>query len=310
MELSVRDVMRLRQDMASVCGNRRDPYHVALVIEGGGMRGVVSGGMVSALEERSLLQCFDSVHGSSAGACAGAYFIAGQARLGTRIFYEDINNNSFINLKRAALFRPIMNTNFLIDQIMRYKKRLDVDRIISTSGRLNIVTTEINSGRAYVYNAFRDEKYFFEILKASITVPVIAGSPVMVDGINLVDGALAQQVAIPSAVAMGATHILVLMSRGESRTRRYKDQSIVMSLEVAILRLFHGKNLGQIYMLRDKENWKTIREMEQNRSSPYVDVIRRKSMSTAVGRLTIDASVLRRADEEARQAVFAYLDGK
>ena len=89
MTLSIRELLRLRQDTASACGNRADPYHLALVIEGGGMRGVVSGGMVSALEERALLRCFDSVHGSSAGACAGAYFVAGQARLGTRIFYED-----------------------------------------------------------------------------------------------------------------------------------------------------------------------------------------------------------------------------
>ena len=100
------------------------------------MRGVVAGGMVSALEERSLLQCFDSVHGSSAGACAGAYFVAGQARLGTRIFYEDINNNSFIDLKRAALFKPIMNTNYLIDEVMKYKKILNVNRLISTKGCL------------------------------------------------------------------------------------------------------------------------------------------------------------------------------
>jgi predicted patatin/cPLA2 family phospholipase len=308
MESSVRDLLRRRQGMVSARGNRADPYHLALVIEGGGMRGVVSGGMVSALEERSLLQCFDSVHGSSAGACAGAYFVAGQARLGTRIFYEDINNSSFISLRRAALFQPIMNTNYLIHEVMKHKKTLDVNEIISNNGRLNIVATDANYGHARLYNTFRDERHFFEILKASITIPVIAGSPVIVDGISLVDGALVQQIAIPSAIAIGATHILVLMSRGEIPPSQRKNQSLAMSLEAAILKLFHGQKLAEMYMITDKENLETIWEIEQNRGYPCVDIIRRKPLSTTVGRLTTDAAVLRRADEEARQAVFGYLD--
>ena len=74
---SVRKLMHVRQEAGSRRASRTDPHHLALVIEGGGMRGVVAGGMVGALEERGFLDCFDSIHGSSAGACAGAYFLAG-----------------------------------------------------------------------------------------------------------------------------------------------------------------------------------------------------------------------------------------
>ena len=57
------------------------------------MRGVVAAGMVTAIQELGLTGCFDTIHGSSAGACAGAYLMTDQARLGTSIFYEDINNS-------------------------------------------------------------------------------------------------------------------------------------------------------------------------------------------------------------------------
>ena len=66
------------------------------------MRGVVSAGMVSALEELGLTHAFDAVYGSSAGAINAAYFLAGQARLGTTIYYEDINNARFIDLAAPA----------------------------------------------------------------------------------------------------------------------------------------------------------------------------------------------------------------
>ncbi|MEL6377285.1 MAG: patatin-like phospholipase family protein, partial [Pseudomonadota bacterium] len=59
-----------------------DDEHVALVVEGGGMRGVAAGGMVSAIEDLGLTHMFDSVHGSSAGAAAGAFLACGQANFG------------------------------------------------------------------------------------------------------------------------------------------------------------------------------------------------------------------------------------
>jgi len=55
-----------------------DVPHLALVIEGGGMRGAVSAGMAAALSTLDLLDAFDSIHGSSAGAIVGAYLVSRQ----------------------------------------------------------------------------------------------------------------------------------------------------------------------------------------------------------------------------------------
>jgi predicted acylesterase/phospholipase RssA len=44
------DVLRRRAAGGSTPGARRDPHRVALVLEGGGMRGVVSAAMSAALE--------------------------------------------------------------------------------------------------------------------------------------------------------------------------------------------------------------------------------------------------------------------
>ncbi len=55
-----------------------DTPHLALVIEGGGMRGAVSAGMAAALSTLDLLDAFDSIHGSSAGSIVGAYLVSRQ----------------------------------------------------------------------------------------------------------------------------------------------------------------------------------------------------------------------------------------
>lgn len=51
---------------------------VGLAIEGGGMRGCVSAGMMATIYDLGLMDTFDAVYGSSAGSLVGAYAIAGQ----------------------------------------------------------------------------------------------------------------------------------------------------------------------------------------------------------------------------------------
>src|SRR3954469_11055371 len=69
-----------RADAGSVPGAREDSHRVALVLEGGGMRGVVSAGMVAALERLGMRDAFDLIVGSSAGAINGMAVLSGRAR--------------------------------------------------------------------------------------------------------------------------------------------------------------------------------------------------------------------------------------
>jgi len=58
-----------------------DTAMLALSIEGGGMRGAVSGGMAAAIACLGLSNAFDSVYGSSAGSIIGSYFVSRQLYL-------------------------------------------------------------------------------------------------------------------------------------------------------------------------------------------------------------------------------------
>jgi predicted patatin/cPLA2 family phospholipase len=243
VQISTRELLCSRVKEDSKRDRRHDPYHLALVIEGGGMRGVVAGGMVSALEGRGLLPCFDSIHGSSVGACAGAFFLAGQARLGTRIFYEDINNRRFIDRCRPLLGRPIMNTDFLTNHVMRVAKPLRTDKILSSPGTLHIITTDVTSGEAHVFDHFRGVEHFFGVLKATITMPVIAGPAVEVDGFRLVDGGMVQQIAVQSALGV-ESHILVLMTRKEGDLERRQS---MFDFRIGQLMIRHMYSIANLY---------------------------------------------------------------
>jgi len=88
---------------------------LGLVVEGGGMRGVVSGGALIAMERVGLTSVFDEVYGESAGAINACYFLAGNAAFGGRIYLEDLTSFRFINPLRRG---KILDVDFLIDEVM------------------------------------------------------------------------------------------------------------------------------------------------------------------------------------------------
>lgn len=282
-------------------------HHLALVIEGGGMRGVVAGGMVTALEELGALECFDSIHGSSAGACAGAYFAAKQAHLGTRIFFEDINNSKFINPLRPAIGRPILESKYLIDYVMRVVKPLDTSAILNRPGYLNIVVTDVDHCAPATFSNFRTPEEFFDVLRATITMPVIAGKSVAIDGCHYFDGGMTQQVAIDSAVSVGATHIVVLLTRREGELERKRKEAKTLSPDLIFLSHFYSQKVADLYSTRNsrinEELAIAARGIASNGAS--IDVITRPFSSTPIERLTLSGSALRAAADEARRAVFS-----
>ena len=122
-----------------------DGARIALAIEGGAMRGVVSAGMVAALEQLGLTDAFDAVYGSSAGAINGAYFLAGQANLGVTIYSEDINNRHFIDLRRPLTGKSIVDLGFLIEHVARRLKPLATDRVLASASPLTVIATDVEA---------------------------------------------------------------------------------------------------------------------------------------------------------------------
>ena len=184
------------------------------------MRGVISAGMVSALEELGFTEAFDEVYGSSAGAINGAYFLAGQARLGTTVYYEDINSRSFIDMRRAVFGQPIVDLGFLLDEVAARRKVLDVERVLSSPSPLAVLATAVDTGAAETLRGFRSGADLMQALWASAAMPVVAGPPRLLWDRHYLDASLSQPIPVPAAEADGHTHILVLLTRsGDMRAR-------------------------------------------------------------------------------------------
>jgi predicted patatin/cPLA2 family phospholipase len=190
-----------------------DGARIALAIEGGAMRGVVSAGMVAALEQLGLTHAFDAVYGSSAGAINGAYFLAGQANLGVTIYSEDINNRQFIDLRRPLTGRSIVDLGFLIEHVARRLKPLHTDDVLASASPLTVIATDVHAAAPAALRDFPNGDALFAAMRAGATMPIVAGPPVTYAGRTYLDASLTQPIPVPLAEADGFTHILALLTR-------------------------------------------------------------------------------------------------
>lgn len=215
----VLQIIEQRAVSGSEPGRRDEAAVLGLCIEGGAMRGVVSAGMVSAIERLQLLRVFDIVVGASAGAANGAYLVAGQAAYGTRIYFEDINTRSFIDPARLLVGRPVVDLDFLVDDVMRRRKVLDTAAILRSAVPLAIVASDLQSGESQAWREFADGNDLLACLRASTTMPILAGAPYAHRGGRFWDGSMAEPVPIATAARLGCTHVLALLTRppGEGR---------------------------------------------------------------------------------------------
>jgi len=140
----VQTVLR-RRDERSRPGARTDGRRIALVIEGGGMRGVVSAGMTAAIEQLGLRDAFDEVHGASAGAFNAAFLLAGQAAYLTTLYQHGFGDPRFVSVLRALRGGPAFDMDYVIDHVWTHQRPLRFEAIRSSGITLHCTATDADS---------------------------------------------------------------------------------------------------------------------------------------------------------------------
>ena len=196
-------------------GARTDGRRVALVIEGGAMRGVVSAGMASALDQLGLRDAFDEVHGASAGAFNGAFFMAGQAAYMTSLYWRGFGDPRFVSLRRALRGEgPAFDMDYVVDGIWARGRPLRMDVLLESAAELHCTATDADTAEIVDLARLRSAEEVRCALRASARLPWLAGQPVAFRGRRLLDATLAEAIPVQAALTT-ATDVLVLQTRPE-----------------------------------------------------------------------------------------------
>ncbi len=277
----------------------------ACILQGGAMRGVASAGAIIALEQLGFTHAFDAVYGASAGAINGAYFLAGQAAFGTSIYYQDIANRRFIN---PARFWKVVDMDFLFQEIIARRKRLDLERLRQNSTPLYIVATEVQAGRKVLLNSQDRKLDLLAALKASAALPILYPHPVPVGDRLYVDGGLVDAIPIEQAVLDGCTDLLVVLTVPKMY-RAQPPSALERVLAAQLLRPL-SPDLERAFLHRHKAYNRALDLALGRLQTPANIVALFLDPQLPLRRLTTDTRLLKRAAIEMARLVFQLFAGE
>jgi predicted patatin/cPLA2 family phospholipase len=182
----------------------------ALVVEGGGMRGVFAAGILDAFYEQKF-DPFNLYIGVSAGACNLASHLAGQYKRNYRCFTDYMLRPEFISAGKYLRGGHFMDLDWFWDYVDKHDT---LDKVSATSlgdKKFLVVTTDIETGEA-LYTEAKSE-ILDDLLKGSSSVPVMYRNFVEINGRRVIDGGIADSIPVQEAYRLGARRIMVIRSR-------------------------------------------------------------------------------------------------
>jgi predicted acylesterase/phospholipase RssA len=212
----VHEVLRLideRVRSGSTPGHRDDPYRIALSIEGGGMRGTVSAGMALALHELGLVPALDAVYGSSAGAITGAWLLSSTPE-GLRGWADPDYARTLIRWSALLRGRPVVDVRTLVEVVYQTEFPMDFDSVLASPVGYHPLGTDAETGESTDLRPLIANPVELRLaLRASASLPFLAGPPVELRGRRFYDAGVAESIPFRTPLAQGATHVLILRSR-------------------------------------------------------------------------------------------------
>ena len=181
---------------------------LAIVASAGGMTCAYSVGGVLALKDLGITTPQWAI-GSSGSTGTLAYMTSGQYQCFRNIWEKLLTVREFISFIRV---RPIIDIDYLIDQVFKIQDPLDVLAIRKSPTELLMATTNCETGRVRYFSSREENIDIFEALRASKAMPFVYGKKVLLDGQLYFDGALVGSVwrNIMEAIRKGAKQIIVL----------------------------------------------------------------------------------------------------
>ena len=290
-------------------GAREDPHRVALVLEGGGMRGVVSAGMVAALERLGMSDAFDLIVGSSAGAINGMALLSGVAQRASDAYCGPLASKSFVNPLRVLRGKPVIDVNDVLT-VITASDVAGTERLLSGAIVLHCIATDVDSAKAVDLTGMRTQEEVWTAILASSRMPWAGGPPVEIDGRRYLDGGMISPVPVAEAIAVGATHVLALQTRPFGIPRksasRIGDRLIerhLRGLNPALVTVYRER-IGQYEKLVDDL---ARRSSEPGDEPPFVLGLRPPDGTPCVGQLERDPVVLTAGALEGERLVEAAL---
>jgi len=181
----------------------------ALVLEGGGMRGIYTTGVLDAFLDDRLY--FDYVIGTSAGASHALSYLSRQKGRARRVNVDYCRRHDYMGLSCLLKEKSLFGMDLLFRKIPFLLDLYDFETFEQNAGRYYAVATNLLTGKPD-YLAPRKACEVLPSAQASCSLPFVS-RPVRIGGVPYLDGGIGDSIPVGKALSDGCKKAVVVLTQ-------------------------------------------------------------------------------------------------
>ncbi len=280
-------------------------YNAGLVLEGGGMKGVYTAGVLDLFLDKGIE--FSSVYGVSAGACHMCSYLSKQRGRAFDVNVDYLDTGMYCSAKSLMTTGDLFNVDICYHLIPEYLNPYDYEAFDRYTGKAYSVATDIVTGRPE-YFRIRDMRADIDKIRASASLPLVSRTVKIGEGLYL-DGGISDAIPLQKSVMDGNRKNVVVMTKETGFVRQPTTQ-------MGLLKTRYAKypKVWELMAQRHVNYNEQVAYIERQQAAGAVFVIR-PAMPNSVGRVEKDMEKLkalyRQGYEDAERCsgeLLAYLE--
>lgn len=182
---------------------------IGLVLEGGGMRGLYTAGVLDVMMEHQWMP--DVVCGTSAGVTFGVNLLSQQKGRVLRYNCRYAGDRRYISLHSWLTTGNMINRDFAYDLLPHELDPFDEETFEQSKAAFYATITNMRTGQAE-YVRITNTWQQMDVIRASASLPIIC-QPVEWQGEKYLDGGLVDNIPLGKCIELGCDKIIIVLTR-------------------------------------------------------------------------------------------------
>ena len=220
-----------------------------LVLEGGGLRGIFTAGVLDFFLEKNIE--FDGCIGVSAGSCHACSYLSKQYKRAFNVSVDYLDDKRYCSMHSLITTGDLFGVDFVYGEIPDKLNPIDNEAFMKSRTRFQAVITNCHTGEAE-YPDVKDFRTDTVYIRASSSLPFLS-KMVKINGELYLDGGVSDSIPIKKSIENGNTKNIIIMTRD----KKYRKKQ---------------SKLGKISAIRYKKYPKFV-ELMNTRFSRYNEIL-------------------------------------
>ena len=250
---------------------------VGLVLQGGGLRGVYTAGVLDTFLDNNIK--VDGIIGVSAGVLFGADYVSKQRGRTIRYLKQYVNDKRYMGIRSYIRTGNLVNSDFAYHEVPNKLDIFDEEEFEKSKIDFYATVTNVKTGKAE-YIKLKNILEQTELLRATSALPIIS-KIVNFENEEYLDGGIADNIPIDKCIDLGYEKIIVILTR-PINYRKVKSNNLIIRLKYkkypnlvkainnryldynkSIEKVINLKNNQQIFVISPSQTLK-MKRMEKN----------------------------------------------